>query len=180
MVFYKIQPVNDGAIYDRKKNLIYKGDEAYAISRRSECFQGYQVPFYRPSTSTIVSLGTENEEKLHEKTHVCDVELGSKPNTSVFGFEERSHNKVPFYKPRLMVFKKQSEGTWSRSNEKKVYLGKKIRSYYENHVCDVYQPIYHRFSRYSPQSLLLLSCRMGVRPEDGSTICSVCGRDHLR
>ena len=64
MVFYKIKPVNDGAFYDLETNAIHKGDEAYTISWRSKCFQGYQVPFYRPSTSTIVSLGTENEEKI--------------------------------------------------------------------------------------------------------------------
>ena len=65
-VFYKIKPVNDDTFYDHKTKAFHKGDEAHTISWRSMCFQGYQVPFNRPSTSTIVSLGTENEEELHE------------------------------------------------------------------------------------------------------------------
>ena len=161
-VFYKIKPVNDDTFYDHKTKAFHKGDEAHTISWRSKCFQGYQVPFYRPSTSTIVSLGTENEEELHEKKHVCDVELGRKPNTSVFGFNERSHYKVPFYKPRLRSFKWQSESTWSRSNKKKVYLGKHISSYYENHVCDVYQ------SHLSPFQSLFASVPFTSQLQNGS------------
>ena len=142
----------------------------------------YQVPFYRPSTTihirTIEICGFEDEDKFHDKMHVFDVELGREPNTSAFGFNEGSHHKVPFYRPVCWI------DDYSRAfigrRRKSVKLGPRRTTYHGTKVCDVHRPIYHRFSRTSPQSLLLLSCRMGVKTEDGSTICSVCGRDHLR
>ena len=178
-VFYEIEPAQIDEFYDFENNILYDGDEAFVISPESMSFEGYQVPFYRPK-SNFASIGTEDIDVLHEKTCVCDVELGSEPNRSVFGFNERSHYKVSFYRPKMRIIKWQQEGVWIPTNKHKVYLGKKLSTIFENKVCDVDRPIYHRFSSTSPQSLLLLSCRMGVKAEDGITICSVCGRDHLR
>ena len=178
-VFYEIESAQIDEFYDFQKNILYDGDEAFLISPESMSFEGYQVPFYRPK-STCESFGTQDEDEFHEKTHVCDVELGRELNTSVFYFNERSHYKVPFYRPKITIAKWQQVGVLIPTNKKKVYLGKKLSTFNENKVCDIIRPIYHRFSRTPPQSLLLLSCRMGVKTEDGSGICLVCGRDHLR
>ena len=149
----------------------------------TESVISYQVPFYQPTTITQPKIrineiiGTKIEDETLEKTHVCDVEFANEPSTNNYTFTKKCHHEVPFYRPVRCT---KGCDTFIGKKEKSVYLGATSTNNDENKVCEEFRPIYHNFSDTSPGSLLLLSCKMGIKAEDGIGICSVCGRDHLR
>ena len=136
----------------------------------------YQVLFYQRTIRINEIIGTKIEDETLEKTHVCDVEFANEPSTNNYTFTKKCHHEVPFYRPVRCT---KVCDTFIERQEKSVYLGATSTNNDESKVCEEFVPIYHNFSDTSPGSLLLLSCKMGIKAEDGIEICSVCGIDHL-